>query len=216
VRVVLVRHGESIWNGVRRFQGTTDVPLSETGYAQARAVGRALARYRVAAAYVSPLRRARETAVTALGGRDVPIRPIAELAEVGLGEWEGRTVDDVRGRAGDPYGAWIRAPLDCPPPGGERLDDAAARIVGALDRIAAAHAPGDDVLVIAHGGVISLYACHLLGCSLNALWRLRVDNASLTVVEPPRLISLNETGHLRGDLEPMHTLRLVAGADGAP
>jgi len=59
--------------------------------------------------------------------------------------------------------------------------------------------------VVAHGGVISVYACALLGCSFNALWRLRVDNASLTVVRPPRLVSLNDTAHLPGASRPPPT-----------
>jgi probable phosphoglycerate mutase len=94
-----------------------------------------------------------------------------------------------------------------------------ARVRAAVDRIAAAHPDGDDVLVVAHGGVISVYACQLLGCDFNQLWRLRVDNASLTVVRPPRLVSLNETGHLGGDLAPGHLPRasLAAGRrPGAP
>jgi len=82
------------------------------------------------------------------------------------------------------------------------LDAVSARVRAAVDRIAAAHAPGDDVAIIAHGGVISVYACCLLGCSFNQLWRLRVDNASLTIVRPPRLVSLNETGHLPAALAP--------------
>src|SRR2546425_3639153 len=72
-----------------------------------------------------------------------------------------------------------------------------SRVLGAIDRIAATHRDGEDVLVVAHGGVISVYACHLLGCSFNALWRLRLDNASLTIAEPPRLVVLNDTSHLR-------------------
>jgi broad specificity phosphatase PhoE len=78
--------------------------------------------------------------------------------------------------------------------------------------MAAAHPNGDDVLVVAHGGVISVYACELLGCSFNHLWRLRVDNASLTVVRPPRLVSLNETGHLAGELAPGHLQRASLAA----
>jgi broad specificity phosphatase PhoE len=68
------------------------------------------------------------------------------------------------------------------------------------------------VLVVAHGGVISVYACHLLGCSYNQLWRLRVDNASLTIVRPPRLVSLNETGHLPDALAPGPLLRTSLAA----
>jgi broad specificity phosphatase PhoE len=69
-------------------------------------------------------------------------------------------------------------------------------VLAAVERIAGAHPNGDDVLVVAHGGVISVYACHLLACSFNSLWRLRVDNGSLTIVRPPRLVTLNDTGHL--------------------
>jgi hypothetical protein len=56
----------------------------------------------------------------------------------------------------------------------------------------------------------------LLGASFNDLWRLRVDNASLTVVRPPRLVSLNDTGHLTGDLKPAQLLRSSIAATGGP
>ena len=68
--------------------------------------------------------------------------------------------------------------------------------VCAWARTPAAHPTGGDVLVVAHGGVISVYVCQLLGVSLNSLWRVRVDNASLTVVRPPRLVTVNDTTHL--------------------
>lgn len=196
MNLLLARHGESVWNGVRRFQGRTDVGLSELGRSQAAALRRALGGHRVTAAYASPLRRALETAEIALEGRGIPIATLPELVELSLGEWEGCSIDEVGRRAGDPLGAWVRAPLDCPPPGSESLHDVARRVRRAIARIEAAHLNGDDVLVVAHGGVIGVYACELLGCSFNALWRFRVDNASLTVVRPPRLVSLNETSHL--------------------
>jgi broad specificity phosphatase PhoE len=202
VRLLLIRHGESVWNEVRRFQGGTDVPLSERGRGQAQALGRSLRGWRPVAAYASPLRRARETAEIALAGTGLPIVTLPELRELSLGEWEGCLSEEVRARPGDPWGAWVRAPLDCPPPGSERLDDVQRRALEAMKRIQAAHGDGEDVVVVAHGGIISVYACHLLGCSLNYLWRLRVDNASLTVVHPPRLVSLNETRHLGDGLAP--------------
>jgi len=143
---------------------------------------------------------------------------IEELRELSLGAWEGCTVDEVRAQAGDPYRAWLRAPHDCPPPGGEPLPVVSDRVRAALERIAAQHSKGDDVLIVSHGGVISVYACHLLGCSFNQLWRLRVDNASLTVVRPPRLVSLNDTAHLTGDLIPAHLQRgaIAARSEATP
>jgi len=201
VRLLLVRHGESVWNEVRRFQGATDVALSDRGRGQARAVGRALQLYRPAVAYVSPLARARETAEIALAGTGARIVAIPELQEFSLGEWEGCLSEEIRTRAGDPYGAWVRAPLDCPPPGSEPLEAVRSRVLAALASIAAEHRDGEDVVIVSHGGVISVYVCHLLGCSLNGLWHLRVDNASLTVVRPPRLVTLNDTRHLTMELE---------------
>ncbi len=182
---------------MRRFQGANDVGLSDVGRAQAEALGCAVKRgYRVAVAYVSPMRRALETAELALAGTTIPRVPLPDLRELSLGEWEGRTVDEVRALDGDPYHAWVRAPLDCPPPGGEALPEVSTRVGRAIERIGASHRNGDDVLVVAHGGVISVYLCHLLGVSFNALWRLRIDNGSLSIAEPPRLVCVNDTAHL--------------------
>jgi broad specificity phosphatase PhoE len=202
MRLLLARHGQSVWNEERKFQGRTDIELSDLGRAQAAALGRALRHHRLAAAYVSPMRRAIQTAEIALAEAHVPLVHLEELRELSLGDWEGCTVDEVRSLDGDPYAAWLAAPLDCPPPGGEPLPEVSERVLAAIERIATTHRDGEDVLVIAHGGVISVYACWLLGCSFNRLWRLRVDNASLTVVKPPRLVSLNDTSHLTGELMP--------------
>jgi phosphoserine phosphatase len=236
MRLLLARHGESVWNAEKRFQGHTDIALSDRGRAQAEALGRRLRAYKVAAAYVSPFARARETAELALcamnedrdgsagavpsgggsGGHIGAPRIVNELRELSLGEWEGCTVDEVRAREGDPYRAWLRAPHDCPPPGGEPLPVVSERVRAAVERIAAAHPNGEDVLIVSHGGVISVYACALLGCSFNQLWRLRVDNCSLTVVRPPRLVSLNDTTHLAGHLAPAMFQRGTIAARSEP
>jgi broad specificity phosphatase PhoE len=200
MKLLLARHGQTEWNAAARFQGHTDIGLSERGRAQAHALGRGLRGRPVTAAYVSPMRRAIETAEIALADAGILWTPIEELRELSLGQWEGCTVDEIRRRAGDPYAAWLRAPLDFPPPDAEPLPAVRDRVMTAVERIAAAHDDG-EALVIAHGGVISVYACHLLGCSFNHLWRLRVDNCSLTIVRPPRLVTLNDTRHLPADLQ---------------
>jgi 2,3-bisphosphoglycerate-dependent phosphoglycerate mutase len=198
----LVRHGESTWNAVGRFQGGLDAPLSPRGHAQAAALAAGLSATRFDALYTSPLRRARDTALacgTAVGLDPVPVDG---LREVGLGDWEGLTLDTVRAQQGDHYGRWLDAPVDHPPPGGESMASLAERVRAALDALSRRHADG-RVLVVSHGGAISSALCAWLGRPLNAIWSLRLDNASVTRVVLPagHLLGWNETGHLSGQVE---------------
>ncbi len=192
-----MRHGETTWNSVRRLQGGLDAPLSPRGQAQARALAAELAPVRFDALYTSPLSRARETAAacgTALGLEPVVVD---DLREVGLGDWEGLTVGTVRAQDGDRYERWLRAPVEHPPTGGEVMTAFAARVRRALDRLTAAH-PDGRVLVVSHGGAIASALCGWLGRSLDTIWTLQLDNASITRVALPEghILALNETGHL--------------------
>jgi phosphoserine phosphatase len=196
-RLLLARHGQSVSNAVRRFQGAQDVALSPLGVRQAEALALAVERRRVAHVYASPLERARRTAEIAVAGSGVPVTLMDDLRELSLGDWEGCTVDEIRTRPGDPYTRWVRDPVRGLPPGGEPLGEVQARALRAIDLIAAAHGNGDDVLIVAHGGVISALLAHWLGLPLSSIWRLAVANCSLTEIAPPRVVSMNETGHLR-------------------
>ncbi len=197
-RLLLARHGQSVSNAVRRFQGVQDVALSELGARQAEALGRAIRRLPIAAVYTSPLERARRTAEIAAAGLDVPLTPVDDLRELSLGDWEGRTVEEIRALPGDPYEQWVRDPVACLPPGAEPLPEVQARVVSAMADIAAAHPNGQQVLVVCHGGVISAYLAHCLGLPLSSIWRLTLSNGSITEVAPPSVRSVNSTRHLAG------------------
>lgn len=140
----LVRHGETDWNRERRIQGSTDIPLNDTGREQARATGVLLASRRWTALVASPLSRAAETA-----------RLIG--AEVGLGEpeLEPRIAERDYGQAEGLTGPEIDAmfPDGADVPGREPREAVAVRAVAALHDLAARH-PGEAVIVVAHGGVI--------------------------------------------------------------
>ena len=192
-RLLLARHGQSLSNAVRRFQGAQDIALSPLGIRQAEALRRAIGRRRIAHVYASPLLRARHTA----GIVDLPTTIVDDLRELSLGEWEGCTVEEIRTRPGDPYAAWVRDPVQCAPPGGEPLGEVQARVVRAVEGITTAHPNGDDVLIVSHGGVISALLAHWLGLPLSSIWRIAVANCSLSEISPPRVLSVNETGHLR-------------------
>ena len=94
-RLILARHGQSVSNAVRRFQGVQDVALSELGERQAAALGQALRHRRVAAVYTSPLERARRTAEIAVEGLGLSVTQVHELRELSLGDWEGQTVEEI-------------------------------------------------------------------------------------------------------------------------
>ena len=197
-RLLLARHGQSVSNAVRRFQGVQDVPLSELGRRQAEALAGAFGQRRIAAVYSSPLQRARHTAELVAAAVQAPLRSVDDLRELSLGEWEGCTVEEVEARPGNPYACWVRDPVGSLPPGGEPLADVQGRVVRALADIERAHPNGDDVLVVCHGGVISAYLAHCLGLPLSSIWRLTVSNCSITELAPPRLLSMNVTTHLTG------------------
>ena len=192
----LARHGQSVSNAMRRFQGTQDVPLSELGRRQAVALSAGLLRRRVAHVYASPLVRARDTAEIVVAEHGVPLTLVDDLRELSLGDWEGLTVDEIRALPGDPYACWVRDPVAGCPPGGEALGLVQARVMRAIEGIVAAHPNGEDVLVVCHGGVISAYLAHCLGLPLSSIWRVMVANCSISAVAPPRVLSVNDTWHL--------------------
>jgi alpha-ribazole phosphatase/probable phosphoglycerate mutase len=204
-KVIFVRHGESVWNEGRRLQGQSDPELSPRGQAQAACVAERLrGAGSLAAIYTSPLRRAAETAEVI--GRAAGLRPRVEpdLREMGLGAWEGLTPDEICERWGDAYSLWQRDPVGNEPPGGEPMAGFGARVVAAVERLRAAHA-GEALVIVSHGGAVRAYLCSVLGLGLGRMFRLALENASLTEIFldgiGDRLTLLNDTSHL-GDGAP--------------
>src|SRR3954470_4173033 len=157
-RVLLVRHGQSEWNALGRWQGQADPPLSDLGRAQARAAAHSLGA--LDAIYASDLQRAAETAAIISGVIGVgPVLLEPDLRERDAGEWSGLTRDEIherypgylpddRHRAFAPDGAAPKRP-----PGWEADDRLLARALRALGRIREA-VPDGDVLAVTHGGLI--------------------------------------------------------------
>ncbi|MFC8372661.1 MULTISPECIES: histidine phosphatase family protein [unclassified Streptomyces] len=161
-RVILWRHGQTSWNVERRFQGSTDVDLTETGVAQARRSARLLAGLKPDAIVASDLRRAAATAaeLAALTGLDVTLDEA--LRETYAGVWQGLTHDEIIARYGDEYTAWKRGePVRR---GGGELetevaDRAAPVVLRHVDKL-----PEDGTLVVvSHGGTIRTTIGRLLG-----------------------------------------------------
>lgn len=199
--MILIRHGESIWNQERRIQGNLDPGLSDSGKDQARLLAERLKGRVFAALYTSPLRRALDTAAILSASIGLAPRPDDGLREIRLGEWEGRTATEIRTMSGTLYDRWIDRPLDVStPPGGEEIGTFQRRAVGTIEGLRNAHTDG-DLLVVTHGGVIKAYLCHVLGLTLNRLFRIKADNTAMTEIvfngDTPLLALLNDTCHLR-------------------
>lgn len=152
-RLLLLRHGESEWNALGRWQGWADPPLSPEGEDQARRAGRLLAEAGFTAVASSDLLRARRTAElagAALGMDTVHVEP--GLREYDVGEWTGLIRPEIESRWPGALDDWRHGRL-VEMPGGEAHDAFVARVGAAVTSVAARF-PGGTVLVITHGGVI--------------------------------------------------------------
>jgi len=153
-KLVLIRHGESIWNKENRFTGWVDVPLSPKGEEEAREAAKKLGSQNFQVAYTSALRRAQDTLAIIIKtlAWDVPVIRDQALNERHYGELQGLNKDDLRKQYGpDQVKIWRRS-YDVPPPGGESLKDTAARTLPFFERcIMGDIRQGKNVLVVAHG-----------------------------------------------------------------
>lgn len=197
--LTLVRHGETAANQDGVWHGSTDSALTARGRQQAlRVAGFLRERCADAAAlYASPLRRALETARAIAAALGLEPRLEAGLAEYDLGSWEGKTYRELHER----HRFWdeIRRDPGFAPHGGESPRQVTERFTRALRRIGASHA-GARVIVVAHGGALSMALADLLDGDYTR-WRRVMANCAVSelVLEPePELLSFNEIGHLEG------------------
>jgi probable phosphoglycerate mutase len=198
-RLILIRHGESTWNAARRTQGQSDPPLSDRGVVQAREVAERLAGGRVAGHYCSDLTRARHTAEVIASV--IGVEPVSEpgLREVALGEWEGRTREELMDGFPELWERWARDPSWDIVPGGEGEQPFTSRVVATLDRLRQRH-PHGDVVCVTHGGVIQVALLEVLGRPGRGFFHFVIQNCSLTVIQHNRnrtvVTAVNDTCHL--------------------
>ena len=202
-RVFLVRHGETIWNSEQKLQGHADIPLSDKGRQQAKALAERLAPRSISAVYCSDLGRAVETAGPIAETRKLEVITLRALREMDFGEWEGLTFKQTKEKYGDLVTSWWNDPLNMKVPGGESLQELAARVVPAFRQIVERH-KGEGVAVVCHGGPVRCLICAVLEMDLNKHWKIRQDNAALNIIDFSDWKSgivalLNDRSHLSED-----------------
>ena len=207
-KVILVRHGKTVWNAEGRYQGKMDIPLNEEGKEQARRVGEALKDFPVKAVYSSPLSRCKDTALEIAKHHNLPVEEREGFKEIDHGEWEGMLASEVEKKYPELLKLWRERPAEVKMPGedGETLKDVYDRAVKTFEEVVGKH--DDDLIVtVGHDATNKVIMCYLLGVDLNKFWAFKQANCGITVLEyypeTKKVIVhvANATGHLGKEID---------------
>ena len=202
--VYLVRHGETEWNKLGKFQGCIDINLSDEGVLQAATVKEAL-RDKFDFMYVSPLKRAVQTATIIC--EDTNIKPDIEddLREINFGKWEGLTFNQIKEQYPEEFNIWRTDEIDGAIMGGDlTLKKASERAEKAITSLVNKH-KGKRIAIVAHGGIIKAGLIGLFGWKMTMYHRFYIGNTAITHLEfednhSPILITLNDMNHVTKQL----------------
>jgi 2,3-bisphosphoglycerate-dependent phosphoglycerate mutase len=204
MRLLLVRHGETVWNQENRWQGQADVPLSEAGQKQALQLARRLCAERrpVHAIYASDLARAWRT--SEILGEALGVTPIPESGwrEMNIGVWSGLTSAEVIARHAADWER-LRAGEDLPRGGGETFAQFQGRILESVTQLSARHR-GEQVVIVTHGGAVRAFLLHCRKLPLNQFRQVeKIGNLGLSEVTvladgEATIHSVNDLSHLDG------------------
>lgn len=199
--IYLVRHGETAWNTERKYQGRSDVPLSELGIMQAKQLAARFEAIPLSAVYASDLTRAFQTAEIIARPHNLEVGILPEFSEINFGEWEGLSASEIESRYGaDYYQQWLNDPGNVPIPGGETLQSVLSRTLTGINRLFHCH-QGETVLVVTHGGNIMALGCYINGEPLSSFWNYYQGNSAVCTLEfdgnQLELVAMNDLSHLQ-------------------
>lgn len=195
-RLLLLRHGQIKANKTGHWHGSTDSGLTFRGRRQAKRTGRYLKHLKLAGVYASPLVRCRHTAELATAHTDLEVKPLPDLQEMHIGEWEGLSFKALQ----EEHGLFdaLKDP-DYQPPGGESLNEVADRVCKAMTSVSSRHGADETVLIVSHGVAMGTALARFLDQRVEQWRDYHFDNCSLTeiLVSPePQVLSFNQTFHL--------------------
>ncbi|MDW8293646.1 MAG: histidine phosphatase family protein [Anaerolineae bacterium] len=200
--LLLVRHGQTAYNASGRIQGWLDVPLDEVGHQQARRLAARLSAHGISAIYSSSLTRALDTARPIADACGLVVRPDDRLREYNMGDWTGLTREEIMAR----FGASPVAGGDAHIPNGESAQQVFERLQSFLGELLGAHAPGESVVLVSHGGTLNTLVGGLLGLAVQRRNPFVFSNGSVSELALEgtrwRLVRLNDVCHLMCDPMP--------------
>ncbi len=198
-RLLLVRHGETELNSALRYWGRTDVALSDTGLIQAERLRERLNPEKIDFIYSSDLKRALVTAQIIVFEHNLKVIACPELREIDFGQLEGLTFDEINRLYPEVARMWMERDPGLVYPGGEGLAELDKRVDQFRNRLQG-HNEEETILIVGHSGVLRTLLCQLLGMEPRQKWQIRLDLASLTVVQTypqsAMLTLFNDVSHL--------------------
>lgn len=198
-RILAIRHGETAWNKDARIQGQLDIPLNDTGLWQASRTAEALRSEAIAAIYSSDLKRASQTALAIAQTQELEPNHHTGLRERHFGECQGSTWADLETQRPDITDAWRRRVPDFAPPGGESLLALRERVEQTFQELAARHV-GEQIVIVAHGGVLDILYRAAARVDLQAPRTWALANAGINRVlwtpEGLSLVGWGDVSHL--------------------
>ena len=203
MRLILVRHGQTEWNAGGRYQGQSNVALSDTGRKQARFLAERFPVRQLDAIYTSDLDRAKETAECVGKRLGLTVCPEKAFRELSFGDWEGLTYQEISLRWPEEAEKLFTAPDELVIPHGETFRDLQKR---ALDKIYSLYEQHIDqtVAVFAHGAINKTILAGLMHIPLHYLWSLRQDNTAVNILRLDdgyvMVELINSTSHLGEDM----------------
>jgi len=180
MRLFLVRHGQTSWNNSGRAQGHTDISLDPTGLDQARSLGETFSGVGIDRLLSSDLARASETAAFISSETGVSVESRKDLRERCFGEWEGILFSDLNQKMlekADREGVTVPAVR---PPGGESFQDVWNRLSPLAKEL---RSTDEDVVVVAHGGCLSVLLAQMVCGTLDTSRAFRFSNTAITELE---------------------------------
>lgn len=200
LNIFLMRHAKpNLPHGGKLYYGQTDYPLSEEGEKRALQIGERVKNVDFDGVYSSTLLRARHTAELTVPKYKTKIQTVKNLSEINVGDWEGKSYDEVRTKWEELYEVSGASFDSVAPPNGESFKDLQKRTVPAFEKIITEYTAG-NLLIVAHGGVIWTLVCHYFNFKLNDIFYYPMDYCGIHMLERTdsfmKLIRYNWNEHL--------------------
>ena len=204
-KVIFIRHGQTEWNVTGRYQGQSDVKLTEEGKKQAEKLADNFPVAKVDAIYASDLCRAMVTAETIAAKFGLKVQAEPAFRELSFGDWEGLTYQQIVDKWEEAMANFLQHPDVLEIPGGESFPAVQQRAMKRLNELIEKH-DGQTIVVVAHGAVLRTMLTAALHMPLQYLWSIRQFNTAVNIVRydsdaNPTVELLNSTAHLGNEVQ---------------